>query len=204
MKVKITVERKAVKRKDHNLFTEEERKLRAEARRLVSMANKRLRRLEQQNLINSPAYKKWVEDGRQKFSVKGKSMEEVKQEIARMNNFLKKQTSTVKGAKQYFKNVAKEVGIKKADDFTDLQRKLNTFFEITAKIKEYLYNSKEIGVAIGYQKIWEVVSDYVEEVGHELKLTEENVIEMAKKIVESVGYSEMERILNKWIDDLFE
>jgi len=204
MKVKITVERKAVKRKDLNLFTEEERKLRAEARRLVSMANKRLRRLEQQNLINSPAYKKWVEDGRQKFSVKGKSMKEVKQEIARMNDFLKKQTSTVKGAKQYFKNVAKEVGIKKSDDLTDLQNKLNTFFEITAKIKEYLYNSKEIGVAIGYQKIWEVVSDYVEEVGHELKLTEENVIEMAKKILESVGYSEMERTLNKWIDDLFE
>lgn len=116
------------------------------------MANKRLRRLEQQNLINSPAYKKWVEDGGQKFSVKGKSMNEVKQEIARMNEFLNKQTSTVKGAKQYFKNVAKEVGIKSFDNFTDLQNKLNTFFETTAKIKEYLYNSKEIGVAIGYQK----------------------------------------------------
>lgn len=197
MKVKITV-----KRNDHSRFTEDERKLREEARRLVSMANKRLRRLEQQNLINSPAYKKWVEDGAQKFSVKGKGVEEVKQEIARMNDFLKKQTSTVKGAKEYFKNVAKEVGIKKFDDFTDLQRKLNTFFETTAKIKEYLYNTKEIGVAIGYQKIWEVVSDYVEEVGHELELTEENVLEMTEKIVESVGYSEMDRMLDKWLDEL--
>ena len=197
MKVKIKVIRK-----DRSRFTEEERKLRAEARRLVSMANKRLRRLEQQNLINSPAYKKWVEDGGQKFSVKGKSMEEVKQEIARMDDFLKKQTSTVKGAKQYFKNVAKEVGIEKFDDFTDLQNKLNTFFETTAKIKEYLYNTKEIGVAIGYQKIWEVVSDYVEEVGHELELTEETVVEMTKKLVKSVTYSEVERKLDKWIEDL--
>lgn len=196
MEVKTTIKGKSP-------FTEEERKLRAEARRLVSMANKRLRRLEQQNLINSPAYKKWVEEGGQKFSVKGKSMEEVKQEIARMNDFLKKQTSTVRGAKQYFKNVAKEVGIKKFDDFTDLQRKLNTFFETTAKIKEYLYNTKEIGVAIGYQKIWEVVSDYVEEVGHELELTEENVLEMTEKLVESVGYSEMDRMLDKWLDELF-
>jgi hypothetical protein len=183
--------------------SDEERKLRAEARRLVSMANKRLRRLEQQNLINSPAYKKWVEDGGQKFSVKGKNIDEVKQEIARMNDFLKKQTSTVRGAKQYFKNVAKEVGIKKYSDFADLQRKLNTFFETTAKIKEYLYNSKEIGVAIGYQKIWEVVSDYVEEVGHELELTEENVLQMTEKIVESAGYSEMDRILDEWMEDLF-
>ena len=197
MEVKTTIKGKSP-------FTEEERKLRAEARRLVSMANKRLRRLEQQNLINSPAYKKWVEDGGQKFSVKGKSMNEVKQEIARMNEFLNKQTSTVKGAKQYFKNVAKEVGIKSFDNFTDLQNKLNTFFETTAKIKEYLYNSKEIGVAIGYQKIWEVVSDYVEEVGHELELTEENVLKMTEKIVESAGYNEMDRMLDEWMNDLFE
>lgn len=192
------------KRRDHRRFTEEERKLRAEARRLVSMANKRLRRLEQQNLINSPAYKKWVEDGAQKFSVKGKSIEEVKQEVARMNAFLKMQTSTVRGAKRYFENVAKEVGIEKFEDFTDLQRKLNTFFETTAKVKEYLYNTKEIGVAIGYQKIWEVVSDYVEEVGHELELTEETVLEMTKKLVESVGYSEVERKLDEWLETLFE
>ncbi len=197
MKVKTTIKGKSP-------FSEEERKLRAEARRLVSMANKRLKRLEEQNLVNSPAYKKWVEDGGQKFSVKGKSMEEVKQEVARMNDFLKGQTSTVRGAKQYFKNVAKEVGIKKFDDFTDLQRKLDTFFETTAKVKEYLYNTKEIGVAIGYQKIWEVVSDYVEEVGHELELTEETVLEMTEKIVESAGYSEAERMLEKWLDELFE
>ena len=196
MKVEVT-------KKGKSPFTEEERRLRAEARRLVSMANKRLKRLEEQNLINSPAYKKWVEDGGQKFSVKGKNMEEVKQEIARMNDFLKKQTSTVKGAKEYFKSVAKEVGIEKFDDFTDLQNKLNTFFETTAKIKEYLYNSKEIGVAIGYQKIWEVVSDYVEEIGQELELTEENVLELAEKIVESAGYSEVDRMLDKWMDDLF-
>lgn len=183
-------------------FTEEERKLRAEARRLVSMANKRLRRLEEQNLINIPAYQQWVEDGAQKFSVRGKSIEEVKQEIARMNDFLRKQTSTVKGAKEYLKNLAKETGIKKYEDFTDLQNKLNKFFETTAKIKEYLYNTKEIGVAIGYQKIWEVVSDYVEEMGTELELTEETVIEMTKKLVESNIYSEMDRILDEWADEL--
>lgn len=180
----------------------EERKLREEARRLVSMANKRLKRLEEQNLINAPAYRKWVEDGAQKFSVKGKSKEEVKQEVARMNAFLKMQTSTVRGAKQYFENVANEVGINNYKDFSDLQEKLNTFFEITGKVKEYLYNSKEIGVAIGYQKVWEVVSDYVEEVGSELALTEENVLEMTEKIFKSVTHNEMDRMLDKWLDEI--
>ena len=193
VKIKVTIEK----------TIDKERQLRAEARRLVSMANKRLRRLEQQDLLNSPAYKKWVEDGGQKFSVRGKNNEEVKQEIARMNDFLKKQTSTVRGAKQYFKNVANEVGIKSYEDFTDLQKKLNTFFETTSKIKEYLYNSKEIGVAIGYQKIWEVVSDYVEEVGHELEMTEENVLKMSEKIFENVSYNELDKTLDSWMEDLF-
>lgn len=182
-------------------FTAEQRKLRAEASRLVSMANKRLKRMEQQNLINTPAYKKWVEDGGQKFGIKGKTMAEVKQEIARLNDFLKKQTSTVTGAKQYLKNVASKVGVKDFSDFNDLQKKLNNFFETTAKVKEYLQNSKEIGVSIGYQKIWEEVSNYVQEIGSELELTEEDVLEVARKLVESASYGEIDKQLDRWLDN---
>lgn len=182
-------------------FTAEQRKLRADASRLVSMANKRLKRMEQQNLINTPAYKKWVEDGGQKFGIKGKTMAEVKQEVARLNDFLKKQTSTVTGAKQYLKNVASKVGVKDFSDFNDLQKKLNNFFETTAKVKEYLQNSKEIGVSIGYQKIWEEVSNYVQEIGSELELTEEDVLEVARKLAESASYGEIDKQLDRWLDN---
>ena len=44
--------------------------------RLVSLANKRLKRLENAGLDDSPAYQKWVEAGAVKFSVKGKDHNE--------------------------------------------------------------------------------------------------------------------------------
>ena len=54
---------------DNNVFTQQEKKYRQEASRKVSMANKRLKRMEEQNLTMSPAYKKWVDEGGQKFGI---------------------------------------------------------------------------------------------------------------------------------------
>lgn len=191
-----------VKVRNKNQLNAKQKQLRQEASRLVSMANKRLKRLEEQNLLESPSYKKWVDDGGQKFGIRGKSMEEVKQEIARLNDFLKKQTSTVTGAKQYFKNVADKVGIKDFNDFPDLQRKLNNFFETTAKVKEYLQNSKEIGVSIGYQKVWEEVANYVQEMNREVEMTEQDVLKIADKLAQSAGYGEVDKMLDSWLNGL--
>lgn len=191
-----------VKVQNKNQLNAKQKQLRQEASRLVSMANKRLKRLEEQNLLESPSYKKWVDDGGQKFGIRGKSIEEVKQEVARLNDFLKKQTSTVTGAKQYFKNVADKVGIKDFNDFPDLQRKLNNFFETTAKVKEYLQNSKEIGVSIGYQKVWEEVANYVQEMNREVEMTEQDVLKIADKLAQSAGYGEVDKMLDSWLNGL--
>ena len=186
--------------KGTNKFSEEERKLRQEASRLSSMANKRLKRMENQNLLNSPAYKSWVEDGGAKFGVRGKSTEQVKAEIGRLNKFLDMSTSTVKGAKNYFRNVANNLGIVEYKDMPDLQNKINNFFEISGKVKEYLHNSKEIGVAIGYQKIWEIVSDYVQEVGSDMRDVEQTVKEITEKIVPAIGHSYVADTLDSFLD----
>lgn len=180
-----------------------EKELRQEARRLVSLANKRLKRIEQQGLTESPAYKKFVEDGKQKFGIKGKSTEEVKQEVARMNDFIKKQTSTVKGTKQYLNNVANSVGITDFNNYKDLQKQLNTFFRGVDKVRDYLRNSKEVSVAIGYSKIHEVVSDYVEEVGDNLDSIDDLVEEMAGKVIEGAGYGKVDDILNNFMGKFF-
>ena len=60
-----------VKKSQNNVFTKQERKYRQEASRKVSMANKRLKRMEEQNLSMSPAYRKWIDEGGQKFGIKG-------------------------------------------------------------------------------------------------------------------------------------
>lgn len=191
-----------VKKSKTGAYTDKERKLRQEASRLSSLANKRLKRMEKQDLTNSPAYQKWLDEGGQKFGVKGKSMQQVKYEVTRLNNFINLTTSTVTGAKNYFNNVAKQVGITTWENYKDLQNKLNTFFSISSKVKDYLYNSKEIGVAIGYQKIWEIVSDYVEEIDTGLDDIENSIEEIADLVIEGVGYGKMDDILDDWLNDL--
>lgn len=181
-------------------FTATERKLRQEASRLASLANKRLKRIEEQNLQNTPAYQSWIDSGGAKFGVRGKSMEQVKAEIGRLDEFIEKSTSTVTGAKNHFKNIANTVGITEWKDIPELQDKLNDFFELTGKVKEYLHNSKEIGVAIGYQKVWEVVSDYVQEVGGELEDIEGSVLEIANNVLASSGMDYVDETLDSFLD----
>lgn len=192
-----------IKVKKSGNVSKKERQLRQEASRLVSLANKRIKRIEQQGLIESPAYKKFVEDGKQKFGIRGKNVDEVKQEIARMNDFINKQTSTVKGTKKYLENVGKSVGITKFENHKELQDELNTFFRGVDKVRDYLRNSKEVSVAIGYSKIFEVVSDYVEEVNTELDSIDDLIIEMAEKVVESTGYGKADEMLDSFMDKFF-
>ena len=181
-------------------FTAEERKLRQEASRLSSLANKRLKRMEQQNLQSSPAYQSWVDSGGAKFGVRGKTTEQVQAEIGRLNKFINQTTSTVRGAKQYYRKVGQNVGITEYKDIPDLQNKLNNFFEITAKVKEYLHNTKEIGVAIDYKKVWEIVSDYVEEVGDGIEDVENAVLEITEKIVPASTMGHANKLLDSFLD----
>ena len=181
-------------------FNAKERKLRQEASRLSSLANKRLKRMEQQNLQKSPAYQSWVDSGGAKFGVRGKTMAQVQSEVGRLNKFINQTTSTVTGAKNYFKKVGRNVGITEFKDIPDLQRKLNSFFEITGKVKEYLHNTKEIGVAIDYKKVWEIVSDYVEEVGTDVIDTEKAVLEIAEKILPASAMGFADDTLDSFLD----
>lgn len=67
------------------------------ATRLMSAANKRLKRLSQSEAgRNSPAFKAAEARGG-KFSVKGKNLQQLKQEFANMRNFMGRKTSSLSG-----------------------------------------------------------------------------------------------------------
>lgn len=189
---------------EKNIFTEEERKYRQEASRKVSMANKRLKRMEEQNLNMSPAYKKWIDEGGQKFGIKGKSREEVRVELARLNNFLNQTTSTVRGTKKYLDNVANQVGIKNYESYQSLNEQLKDFFELSDRVREYLKNSKEVAVSIGYKKIWEEVNEYAESVGKDFGSLRTDIVEIASSITKANAYSKLDDLtddfLKKFID----
>lgn len=196
----MSIEIKVTKSKGKSPFTAKERKLRQEASRLSSLANKRLKRMEKQNLQKSPAYQSWVDSGGAKFGVRGKTMEQVQSEIGRLNKFINQTTSTVRGAKNYFTKVGRNVGITEFKDIPDLQNKLNNFFQITGKVKEYLHNTKEIGVAIDYKKVWEIVSDYVEEVGDDVLDVEKAVLEIAENILPASAMGFVDDTLDGFLD----
>ena len=89
---------------DLNAFTNKE--LKQITSRLVSAANKRVRRLEGSSLgTSSMAYQSVERRGRM-FSVKGKNVNQVRNEFKLASNFLKMKTSTVSGWKSYQKDVA--------------------------------------------------------------------------------------------------
>lgn len=184
---------------EKNIFTDKERKYRQEASRKVSMANKRLKRLEEQNLSMSPSYKKWIEDGGQKFSVRGKTTKEVQAEVARLNKFLNQTTSTVRGTKKYLNNIASQVGIKNYDSYQSLNNQLKDFFEVSDRVREYLKNSKEVAVSIGYKKIWEEVNEYAESVGKDFASLNKDIVEIASSITQANAYSKLDDLTDDFL-----
>ena len=184
---------------DNNVFTQQEKKYRQEASRKVSMANKRLKRMEEQNLSMSPAYKKWVDEGGQKFGIRGKSTQEVRAEVARLNKFLNQTTSTVRGTKKYLTNVAEQVGITNYNSFQSLNSQLKDFFEVSERVREYLKNSKEVSVSIGYKKIWEQVNEYAETVGKEFNSLNQDIIEIAKSITQANAYNKLDNLTDEFL-----
>lgn len=142
--------------------------LKAEVSRKASMANKRLARLERNNLTHLPAYQMWLDyKGGVKFSVKGKDYNELQQELARVNAFLNAKTSLVRQANKYLKEIAAMTGIK-YKSVKELPALTKNFFELASKIEQYLRNVEGSASAIGYQKIWEVINKYVKEENTEL------------------------------------
>ena len=162
--------------------------------RLVSLANKRLKRLENAGLNDSPAYQKWVEAGAEKFSVKGKDHNELQRELSRLKNFIESETSTVRGVNNVLKQMAQNTGIEYSN-MQDLKDNAKTFFELSSKVEQYLRTVDDIASAIGYQKIWESINQYVKDERITLADAKMNIDQMTKVVTDMLKASN-----NRYID----
>ena len=158
---------------------------RKEVSRLASLANKRIQRLENAKLTDSPAYQKWVENGSVKFGVKGKTYNQLQSEMARLNRFINAQTSTVRGINSNLKEMAANTGIKYGT-LKELRAKATSFFELASKVEQYLRTVNDMASAIGYNKIWEVINEYVEKEKIDLSGAENNIDELSKMVSELI------------------
>lgn len=95
--------------------------------RLVSAANKRIRRAKEKG-VDSPAFA-YIRDNGGKFSTKGKTLNQLRSEFVKAKNFLEAETSTVKGAEQFKAesiSLLKDVGVNVSNENFDTVMKAVT------------------------------------------------------------------------------
>ena len=143
-----------------NKASDKYKELRKEVSRMASMANKRIDRLERNNLTMLPAYQAWEKNGSVRFSVKGKSYEETQAEYWRLKKFLDDRTSTVKQANDFLRQMAENTGIQ-YNGLEDLKAKSAKFCELADLIKQYNQSINQSAQALDYQKIWKDINTYV-------------------------------------------
>lgn len=181
----------------------DKRAFRAEVSRLASMANKRIQRLENAGLESSPAYKKWISEGGEKFGVRGKDFNQVQAELARLRRFIDAETSTIRGVNKVLKEMAANTGLK-YENLEELRSKSEKFFELSSKVEQYLRTVDDIASAIGYQKIWESINEYIKDAEIDLGDSEMNIDDLTAKVVEIIKVKEDGGTIfndtgNKWI-----
>ena len=158
--------------------------LKKETSRMASMANKRLVRLERNELTELPAYKSWVEGGGIKFGVANKDYNQLQAEFWRLKNFLDNKTSTVRQANKFLREMASNTGIK-YNGLADLKTKANQFFKLADKVKEYYRASELNALALDYQKIWEQIN-----------------VQIKQGVIDITGVESTESTLQKFIQEL--
>lgn len=130
-----------------------EKDLRAVATRLVSAANKRVRRLAKTTGGKfSPAYARIEKQGRM-FSVKGKDISGLRAEMAQMRSFMRLKTSTVTG----WKRVRKYMSAKFGGRISDAQMK--EFWTVYRKLEESM--GGVIGSVFDSNKIQSMLHDEI-------------------------------------------
>ena len=172
---------------------------RREASRLASLANKRVARLEANDLTESPAYQMYIKTGG-KFGVKGKTHNELQQEVSRLKRFIDMNTSTVKGVTNTLKEMAANTGIQ-YNNLKELKAQSAKFFELASKVEQYLRTVEDMASAIGYQKIWETINQYVKSGEIDLSNADGDIDGMVRAVTDAIKQYETpiaNRTTGKW------
>ena len=142
----------------------------ADFNKLVSKANKRLRRLAKKGW-KTRAYKKAVKTGGKFHNRRGASYKEKAREYQRVKNFLNSDTSTIRGSKKVLKQMLSRTGLEDivGDDPDTIMTSeevengdgsitlVNKFFFFFLMVDDYLENHR--GVKISSDEIWRSIHD---------------------------------------------
>lgn len=155
---------------------------RKEIQRLVNLANKRVERLRNNELTMTSAYRQYFNYRYgQKFSVKGKTKQELYAEVMRLTKFLNDSTSTVRGAISEARKMM--IGAKKAK-VAVVKNFIDRYGELIENAKHIFKKTEEAGNAINYAKLKKVVDQYIKE-NYDTFTQSEDYLEKALDYIES-------------------
>lgn len=156
---------------------------------LASTSNKRLKRLQQKG-ITTPASRYVDKSG--KFSTKGKNINQLRAEYIRAKTFLQSKTSTLKGYKQFKKEVQKSLSEKGINISSD---NLEPIFNIYEKLKD-------INPSVAEKNLKYVT---LQEISEELKdgQTEDDILSRINDNLSQMYEQEMELENYDTISDFF-
>lgn len=132
-----------------------------EVSRLAQMANKRIDRLEKNNLQMTSAYKTWERQGKPHYSVKGKNYQQLQSEYWKIKKVIDNENSLVKTANANLKKTNIELGFAETNNMETIKANLNGFWDVFSKIKQYTDTLEQSDYNIGSPRIKEMISDYV-------------------------------------------
>lgn len=143
------------------LHEAKKQKLYTKLKKLYADAKRNIRDLQRHNLGDTPAIQKLEENGKIRFSVKGKTYNELQSDYFRLKRFAEAETSTVKGATAVLENIARNTGIH-YNNLDDLITQSRVFFDIASKVEQILEAQSQLAFTMGYQTIWTAVNNMVE------------------------------------------
>ena len=187
---------KAVKK----IATKKRNELAKEISKLASKANKRIKRLEQRDLTSSHAYQKYLRQGGKKFSVKGKTYQQLQSELAKIRGFINSETSTVRGVNSVLKKMASSTGLK-YKKLSELHAISENFFKLASKIEQSLDAENGSSEALGYRAIWDTINDYVKNAKINLASGKLDIDKLTKKIG---SFSNVNKIANQSSDSILD
>ena len=162
-RIKQTRQSRVRKQLPDNFATMKRKDLIAEMQPTIDAANKRLKRLQGMETL-SPALNSVMQSGG-KFSIKGKTRNEVLKEASRALSFINMKTSTVSGAKQFEKNFAAKLS-NKSKNITNDQRK--TLFDSFRKLQQI----SPVGLNIyGSERLVRMLADEVVDENYSFEAT---------------------------------
>jgi hypothetical protein len=118
--------------------------------KLDSAANKRLVRLEKGG-YNTPAMRSSKMSRGDRFSVKGKNLKELRAQYIQVSNFLKSETSTVKGYKKFLKRIKKSFENKGVKIGGSSAKDVEDFLDKETRIYDWLKERNPLIEESGYK-----------------------------------------------------